>query len=267
MIRRLQICVLAATLTATAWAQEKKEFPSHWGTPPEIQTHDYRPLPGGYGNGSSTLASWIEANLKKDQLAAPSPAGSTKPLYECKFDALPDGAPPDEFMVLGGDFSVKHDGANGFLELPGAPLDSFAVQFGPVEKENVAAGAAVFATNKGRRTPTFGVGLGGVSGWKLQVSPGKKAIELLRDQDSKASKEFDWKAGTWTQLRLQIHKIKDGEWRVEGKAWSKGETEPKDWQISFAEKNEPNAGKTSVFGSPFAGTPIQFDELRVARVP
>jgi hypothetical protein len=99
------------------------------------------------------------------------------------------------------------------------------------------------------------------------VSPGKKAIELLRDQDIQASKEFEWKSGTWTQLRLQLRKIKEGEWRVEGKVWSKGETEPKDWQISFVEKEEPNAGKASVFGSPFAGTPIQFDELLVERAP
>jgi len=266
MTRRFQIGVLAAALAATVLAQDKQEFPKHWGTPPAIQTQDYRPLPGGYGHGSSTLANWIEANLKKDQ-AAQSPAGATKPLYECKFDSLPNGAPPEEFMVLGGDFSVKHDGTNGFLELPGAPLDSFAVQFGPAEKENVAIAAQIQGTNKGRRTPSFGIGLGGVSGWKLQVSPGKKAIELLRDQDSKATKDYEWKSGAWTQLRLQVRKLKDGEWRIEGKAWAKGEPEPKDWQISFDEKEELNAGKASVFASPFAGTPIQFDELRVERVP
>ncbi len=32
---------------------------------------DYRPLPGGYGFGSSTLAHWIEGNLQKDQAARP----------------------------------------------------------------------------------------------------------------------------------------------------------------------------------------------------
>jgi hypothetical protein len=267
MTRRLQICLLATTLLATALTQEKREFPAHWGTPPEIQTHDYRPLPGGYGHGSSTLANWIETNLKKDQLATQTPTGPAKPLYECKFDALSDGAPPDAFMVLGGDFNVKHDGTNGFLELPGSPLDNFAVQFGPAEKENVAITAQILGTNQGRRTPTFGVGLGGVSGWKLQVSPGRKTIELLRDQDSRASKEFDWKGGTWMQLRLQVRKLQDGEWRIEGKTWPKGEPEPKDWQVSFEEKEAPIAGKASVFGSPFAGTPIQFDELRVDRVP
>ena len=43
-----------------------KRFPPHWGEPPAIQTRDIRPLPGGFGMGSSTLASWIEKNLKSD---------------------------------------------------------------------------------------------------------------------------------------------------------------------------------------------------------
>jgi hypothetical protein len=41
-------------------------FPRHWGHPPAIQTRDLRPLPGGYGHGSSTLANWIQQNLDRD---------------------------------------------------------------------------------------------------------------------------------------------------------------------------------------------------------
>lgn len=50
-------------------APERKPFPSHWGEPPMIQTMDYRPLPGGYGHGSSTLANWIQQNLDRDAAA------------------------------------------------------------------------------------------------------------------------------------------------------------------------------------------------------
>jgi Domain of unknown function (DUF5060)/Putative collagen-binding domain of a collagenase len=42
-----------------------KNFPAHWGEPPAVQTQDIRPLPGGYGEGSSTLANWIQNNLDK----------------------------------------------------------------------------------------------------------------------------------------------------------------------------------------------------------
>ncbi len=47
-------------------APNGKPFPAHWGPPPRIQTRDLRPLPGGYGRGSGTLARWIQMNLDKD---------------------------------------------------------------------------------------------------------------------------------------------------------------------------------------------------------
>jgi hypothetical protein len=191
-------------------------------------------------------------------------ADVVKPLYENNFETAEIGKVPEDVMVLGGEFTVKAEGTNKVLELPGAPLDSFAVQFGPAEKENLMVGARIFGMGKGRRAPTFGVGLGGVSGWKLQVSPSKKAVELLRDTEVKATMAFDWKSGEWTQLRLQIRAVKSGEWKIEGKAWQSG-IEPKEWTISADEKEEPVSGKASVLGSPFAGTPIWFDELRVER--
>ncbi len=48
-------------------APNGKPFPKHWGAPPRIQTKDLRPLPGGYGRGSGTLARWIQMNLDKDR--------------------------------------------------------------------------------------------------------------------------------------------------------------------------------------------------------
>lgn len=193
-------------------------------------------------------------------------ADAPKPLFENNFESADPGKLPDELMVLAGEFAVKGDGTNKFLELPGAPLDSFAVQFGPAELADVAVSVRAFGTAKGRRFPTFGVGLNGVSGYKLQVSPAKKALELLKDQELKASVAFDWKPGTWTNLRLQVRKVKEGEWRIEGKAWQQGSVEPGEWSISLDEKEEPIAGKASVMGSPFSGTPICFDDLKVERV-
>ena len=198
--------------------------------------------------------------------AAAFAADVPKPLYQNDFTKAEAGKMPDDLMVLGGEFVVKSDGTNQFLELPGSPLDSFAVQFGPAEKTDVAVAARIFGSSKGRRAPTFGVGLGGVSGWKLQASPGKKALELLKDADVKATVNYDWKSGAWTELRLEIRSIKAGEWRVEGKAWTQGESEPKQPNIFFDEKEEPTPGKASILGSPFAGTPIWFDDLRVEKL-
>ena len=44
-----------------------KPFPPHWGKPPLLQTKDMRPLPFGFGMGSSTLAAWIKEHVKKDK--------------------------------------------------------------------------------------------------------------------------------------------------------------------------------------------------------
>ena len=250
------------------WAQAAQEFPANWGPPPAIQTQDYIELPAGYGHGSSTLAKWITANLNRDKAAAGNtePAKPSAALYENNLEKAEPGKLPDEFMALAGDFVVKNSGTNQVLELPGSPLDSFAVQFGPTESADVAVGARILGTSNGRRTPAFGVGLGGVAGFKLQVSPGKKSLELLKDQEVKTSVAFDWQSGTWMQLRLQIRKIKAGEWMIEGKAWAQGSAEPKEWNVAFDEKEEPVAGRASVLGNPFAGTAIWFDDLRVERV-
>jgi len=259
--------VLGFACAVTVLAEVTKEFPAHWGKPPEIQTRDQVELPDGFGHGSSTIRRWIMANLEKEKATGNASASPTATiLYRQDFQGLPADKLPDEFMVLSGEFVVKADGTNQLLELPGAPLDSFALQFGPAEKENVSVQARVFGTGKGRRAPTFGVGLGGVSGFKLQVSPGKKALELLKDQELKTSVNFEWKSGTWTQLWLQIRQLKDAKWSVEGKAWSVGEPEPKAWTISFEEKQEPISGRASVLGSPFAGTAIWYDDLVVEKL-
>ena len=47
----------------TYYSPNGKPFPTKWGSPPEMQTKDYRPLPYGYGHGSSTLYHWILVNV------------------------------------------------------------------------------------------------------------------------------------------------------------------------------------------------------------
>src|SRR5438552_15349770 len=116
-----------------------------------------------------------------------SAIAQTKPLYENNFEKAEVGKVPSDFLVLDGGFVVKEEGGNKFLELPGAPLESFAVQFGPSETSDIAVSARINGTAKGRRYPAFGVGVNGVAGYKLQVSPAKKMLELYKDQELKAT--------------------------------------------------------------------------------
>jgi hypothetical protein len=75
-VARTLMTLAALVMGLTALADDLV-FPAHWGQPPEMQTMDYRPLPGGYGHGSSTMANWIQQNLDKD--AAQTRDSPTKP--------------------------------------------------------------------------------------------------------------------------------------------------------------------------------------------
>jgi hypothetical protein len=190
-------------------------------------------------------------------------AQQTKALYENDFEKAALDKVPDDFLVLDGQFAVKEEAGNKFLELPGAPLDTFGVLFGPTEKEGTAVSARIFGTGKGRRYPTLAVGLNGqgTSAYRLQVSPAKKALELFKGDEVKATVPYEWQSGGWTRLWLQVRKVKEGQWKVEGKAWT--DEEPSSWLVSFDETEQPVAGKASIWGSPYATTPIRFDDLKV----
>ena len=50
---------------------------------------------------------------------------------------------------------------------------------------------------------------------------------------------------------------------MEGKAWNEKTGEPKTWLISYEEKSAPSSGRAAIWGNPFSGTPIRFDDLLV----
>jgi hypothetical protein len=215
--------------------------------------------------GFNWLAALV-ATLVAGSLAAMAATNAATPsaLFTCDFTAVPAGSPPDSFMVIQGDFAVKESGTNKWLELPGAPLDSHLVLFGPVTNANVTVEARVQATKKGRRMPTFGVGLGGVAGYKLQVAQAKDAIELLLDAQAVTNAPFAWKSGVWTQCQLQVLQTGANAWTIEARAWNAGDPEPKDWPLKLVTQDKPISGQASVLGSPFSGEPILYDDLRVS---
>jgi hypothetical protein len=93
--------------------------------------------------------------------------------------------------------------------------------------------------------------------------PGQNRLQLLKDQEALASAPFEWKSGTWTSLHLQIRKVSDGKWIIEGRVWAEGTPEPSDSSISFEASEAPPAGKASIWGAPYSGKPILFDDLSV----
>jgi hypothetical protein len=184
-------------------------------------------------------------------------------VFETDFSKAEVGKVPEEFLVLDGQFAVQETNSNRYLELPGAPLETFGVLFGPSQEQGLAIRARIQGTSQGRRFPAFAVSLGGVSGFRLQVSPGKKALEILKGDVIVATAPFGWKSGQWTWLRLQLRAAGDAVWVAQGRAWLEGDAEPADWMVKAEVKEKPVPGKSGVWGQPFAGTPIRFDDIRV----
>jgi hypothetical protein len=156
---------------------------------------------------------------------------------------------------------VKESDGNKYLELPGAPLDTFGVLFGPATNAGVCVSARIYGTGKGRRYPRFGIGLNGPSGYKLRVSPAINALEIYKGDESVTNVPFTWKSGAWTMLKLQVRALGGQLWKVEGKAWLQTEPEPADWMISLDEMTAPHPGRASFWGAPYSGTPIGFDDI------
>jgi hypothetical protein len=186
--------------------------------------------------------------------------------YENNFEKAQLDSTPEDFLVLDGAFAVKEVEGNKVLELPGAPLDTFGLLFGPTEKENISASARIFGAAKGRRFPVFDVGLNGVGGYKLRVSPGKKQIELYKGDTVKKAVPLEWQAGKWTHLKLQIVKNGESGWKIEGRIWQEGASESSKPTIELLDTEAPIAGRASISAMPYAGLPVWFDDLEVRAV-
>jgi hypothetical protein len=186
-------------------------------------------------------------------------------IYRNDFQKVPRDKLPEEFLVIAGTFEIKTEKENVFLELAGAPLDTFGLLFGPTEQTGLSASARFFGTKQGRRFPTFAISLNGIAGYRLQINPAKRAIEIYRGDEQKASAPYEWQSGTWNTLRLQLRTV-EGKPVAEGKAWSGDATaEPSKWTIQFKDSEDVPPGRPGIWGTPYAGTPIRFDDLIVTK--
>ena len=182
--------------------------------------------------------------------------------YRNDFSADALGMAPKDVQAIGGTFKVVEVDQDKAVELPGEPLDIFGLLYGPAEHAQLDARARVWAESSGRRFPEFGVGLGDVGGFRLMWLPGQKLLELRRGDEVVAARAFpQWKSGTWVWLRLRVVQSPQGRWFVDGKAWPASGEEPVVWHLTRELKEAPSPGRASVWGVPFSGKPIRFDDL------
>ena len=185
--------------------------------------------------------------------------------HQTDFSAAETGKLPADLQAVGGAFGVVEFDKDKVLELPGEPLEICGLLFGPGEQSECDVRARISSARSGRRFPEFGVGTGDVGGFRLFLLPGPKRLELRKGDDPLTSVEIaqPWRSGGWTWLRLRVSKKAEGRWSVQGKAWQADGTEPAAWQLSHEVTEAPQSGRASVWGVPFSGQPIRFDDLAV----
>jgi hypothetical protein len=196
-------------------------------------------------------------------IGATAPA-EDKPLYAQDFDALKEM--PDDIMQLNGEFTLVAEGTGKAMALTPNPLDTYNCLFGPPAKDGIAARARIQGSSKGRQSPSFGIGLNGVSGFVLRLAAAKGQIELVHDEAVLISQPYAWKSGTWTRFLLQLRAATPASWAVEGKVWPDGEAEPAAWTLTTTIDKAPSAGRPSLWGVPYGGKSILYDDLVVAPV-
>ena len=167
---------------------------------------------------------------------------------------------PAEFTVLNGKVKIGQFNGNRYAELPAKPPTSHGLLFGPALSNGLRVQAR-FLTEDAEKSPTFAVGLNGLSGYKLQVNPDKQQLELLSNEVIMHSAKFEWLPGQWTHLQLQVRALPGLQWAVEGKAWNEKEEEPTRWTLQWKDTSAPNNGQPSVWGTPHAGKSIAMDDV------
>lgn len=187
-------------------------------------------------------------------------AFAADPIFKQDFQSLELGPAPKEFLPLAGSFAVVVDGANKVLELPGEPLDTFGALFGPSHAEDSTVSARFFGTKKGRKFPTFALSLRGAGGYRLQVSPGKGQLEVYKGDEPVSGVAYAWQTEKWTWLKLSVAKAGDG-WEVLGWAWLDGDAATKEPLIRVKVEGNVSGGRAGIWGSPYSGTAIRFDDL------
>ena len=184
------------------------------------------------------------------------------------FDKLDPGTPPEEVaFVIDGDFEVVEQGENRVLEIAAAPLVESGALVGANLEGDVEISAKVLATKKGRSYPRFGIGTHGMSGYRLRIVPARKVIELVYREASVVDVPFAWESDKWVHLKLSVTRGEGDEWMISGKAWPEGEKEPAEATLERKDEELRGKGKSSIWGTPYSGTVISFDDVVVSGTP
>ena len=184
--------------------------------------------------------------------------------YENNFESYDLKSFPDDMMEIDGVFKVESNTeGKKHLEMASEPLTENAVIFGPSIRNSATLQVKVRGFKKRRSYPRFGIGLHGISGFRLRIVPSKNIIELVKNEEPIKSMPFNWISDNWTILKLQIISNNENS-TIKGWAWSEGKKIPDDPCISFTHRGSPGQGKPSIWGTAYSGKTILFDDIKLS---
>lgn len=184
--------------------------------------------------------------------------------FDIKADDWAEGEPPKEVFVVDGTIKIAaHDGNKAIVIDPN-PITDASAQLGSSAAGSASIEARILATKRGRSTPRFGVSVHGLSGYRLLVNPAKKAIELVKNDQTLATVPHTWSSGAWLKLKLEAKKGAADAWIITGKVWPADAAEPAEPLIKHEDKALKGQGKCAIWATPFSGEPVFFDDIKIS---
>ena len=187
-----------------------------------------------------------------------------KPAETFDFESLEVGTEPEGTMVLDGTVTVGQRDGNKVLLFGPAPLTETALQLGSSARGTQRVHAKVRAEKKRRSAPRFAVGVHGISGYRIRLSPAAGKIELVRNEEVVEAKDFEWESGEVYHMEVSAVQSEDESWKVEARAWKDGTERPAEALFSAAPAKMSGQGKASLYATPFSGSAIEFDDVEVS---
>ncbi|MCM8534231.1 MAG: hypothetical protein NE330_23915 [Lentisphaeraceae bacterium] len=191
---------------------------------------------------------------------------SSKVIYSYSIDNKPTEI-PDDFFVMEGVWSIRKLVNTYALHLQPLPLRAYTMLFGPELKEGLELSVDVYTSKRGRVYPNFSIGSHGLSGFRLNARTGEKGslIELFTNETRLvANAPCTWQTDMWHTIKMRIVKQADGNVKISGKLWKRGEKEP-EWQLNYSAKMDLDEGQCSIWGIPYSGRDIFFDNLIISK--
>ncbi len=182
--------------------------------------------------------------------------------YDC--ESWTEGDPPKtDVFVVEGKISIVNLSGNKVILIDPAELVDATAQLAVSGAGSSSVQAKVLASKAGRSYPRFGIGVHGMSGHRLMMNPARKTVELIKGDEVITTAPVTWTSEAWLNMKLEAIKGEGDAWKIIGKVWAADAAEPAEPTVATADTKLKGQGKASIWGAPYSGTPIYFDDLKV----